>query len=128
MPRIITLTPNAALDFAFEVEKIEPNRKLRCGEPRSDPGGGGINLSRAARRLGADTLAIFTAGGVYGEALKSAVAGKSIPARIISVASGTRPAFHAHETSRRVSFQFPRRRNDRRGDRRNSLRARRGNA
>lgn len=106
MPRIVTLTPNPALDFAFEVEKIEPNRKLRCADPRSDPGGGGINVSRAAKRLGAETLAIFTAGGVYGEALKEAVAGEAIPARIIAVAAATRPAFHAHETSTGAEYRF----------------------
>lgn len=106
MPRIVTLTPNPALDYAFEVEKVEPNRKLRCSDPRTDPGGGGINVSRAASRLGAGTLAIFTAGGVYGEALKEAVAREGVAARIVAVAAPTRPAFHAHETSSGAEFRF----------------------
>lgn len=106
MARLITLTPNPALDFAFETEKIEPNRKLRCSSPRVDPGGGGINVSRAARRLGADTLAIFTAGGVYGEALKKAVAQENVSARITPVSSETRPAFHARETSTGNEYRF----------------------
>jgi 6-phosphofructokinase 2 len=106
MPRIITLTPNPALDYAFDAEKIEPNCKLRCTAPRVDPGGGGVNVSRAAQRLGAETLAIFTAGGVFGEALKDAVAREGVAARMISVASPTRPAFHAHETSTGAEYRF----------------------
>ncbi len=106
MPRIITLTPNPALDFSFEAEKIEPNRKLRCSEARTDPGGGGVNVARAATRLGADTLAIFTAGGVYGEALVKAVEKEKVAARVIAVASDTRPAFHAHDRSSGDEFRF----------------------
>lgn len=106
MPRIITLTPNPALDLAFEAVKIEPSMKLRCTDPRVDPGGGGINVSRAAQRLGADTLAIFTAGGAYGAGLREAVASENLAVRIIPIASSTRPAFHAYESSTGAQYRF----------------------
>jgi 6-phosphofructokinase 2 len=64
MSRIITLTPNPTYDFAVDAPKVEPNRKLRCINPESHPGGGGVNAARAAARLGAPTLAIVTAGGL----------------------------------------------------------------
>jgi 6-phosphofructokinase 2 len=50
MSQILTLTMNPALDIATATETVIPGHKLRCGEPRYDPGGGGINVARAACR------------------------------------------------------------------------------
>lgn len=49
---IVTVTLNPALDLATVASDIRPGPKLRCGAPRLDPGGGGINVSRAIRTLG----------------------------------------------------------------------------
>ena len=49
---ILTVTLNPALDIATSVERVEPGIKLRCGAPRIDPGGGGINVARVIMRLG----------------------------------------------------------------------------
>lgn len=106
MPRIITLTPNPTYDFAVDAPKVEPNRKLRCVNPESHPGGGGLNVSRAATRLGAETLAIFTAGGLYGEALKELVAEEQVPMRTIAVAGETRIAFHVRDASTNDEYRF----------------------
>lgn len=106
MARIVTLTPNPALDYAVEAEKIEPNRKLRCQRPRTDPGGGGVNVARAAARLGAETLAIFTAGGTFGRALAEGVAREHVPARIVPVGGDTRITFHAKETASGDEYRF----------------------
>ena len=38
---------NPALDIATATQRVEPAHKLRCTEPRYDPGGG-INLARSA--------------------------------------------------------------------------------
>ncbi len=67
MAGIITLTPNPALDVSTKVEKLIPEEKLRCDEPVREPGGGGINVSRALKKLGSDSNAIFTAGGMVGD-------------------------------------------------------------
>jgi 6-phosphofructokinase 2 len=64
MPSIVTLTMNPALDIATETERVVPTEKLRCGEPRYDPGGGGINVARAVHMLGGDALAVFPVGGM----------------------------------------------------------------
>jgi 6-phosphofructokinase 2 len=48
MAAIVTLTMNPALDIATTTDLVVPTEKLRCGEPRYDPGGGGINVARAA--------------------------------------------------------------------------------
>ncbi len=106
MARIITLTPNPALDYALETEKAEPNRKLLCENASTHPGGGGINVSRAAMRLGAETFAIYTAGGVYGEALENAVDDEAIPNRNVAIAGETRLAFHIRERATGDEYRF----------------------
>jgi 6-phosphofructokinase 2 len=106
MARIITLTPNPTYDFAVDVAKVEPNRKLRCVNPESHPGGGGLNVARAAKRLGAETLAIYTAGGLYGAALKGLVADDGVPSRAVAVAGETRLAFHVRDTGSSSEYRF----------------------
>lgn len=106
MPRIVTLTPNPALDVSVEADAVVPNRKLRCDHPRTDPGGGGINVSRAAKRLGAETVAIFPVGGVFGDALASLVAAEGVPSKAIPVSGATRIAFVARDQSANSEYRF----------------------
>jgi len=106
MPRIITITPNPTYDFAVDAPKVAANRKLRCSNPESHPGGGGLNVARAATRLGADTLAVFTTGGLYGAALKGLVAEEHVPMRAIHVSGETRLAFHVRDASNGDEYRF----------------------
>jgi len=109
MTRIITLTPNPALDYAVHADFVTPNRKLRCRDPQTHPGGGGINVARACSRLGAHTLAIFTAGGVYGDALVKSLAHENVPMRMIPIHGDTRLAFHVqdHKSGDEYRFNLP---------------------
>jgi 6-phosphofructokinase 2 len=106
MTRLITLTPNPTYDFAVDADFVAPNRKLRCRNPKVHPGGGGLNVARAARRLGADVLAVFTAGGVYGAALKALVAKEGVEGRAVAVAGETRLAFHVKDLSGPDEYRF----------------------
>jgi 6-phosphofructokinase 2 len=69
MTDIFTLTMNPAIDKSTTVKRVAPNRKLRCGPPRREPGGGGLNVSRALERLGGDSVALYLAGGPTGRIL-----------------------------------------------------------
>lgn len=69
MTPILTLTLNPALDMATTVPVMLPDEKLRCTEPQLDPGGGGINVSRAIHALGGETLALVALGGLTGDRL-----------------------------------------------------------
>ena len=62
--RIITLTMNPTVDIASDADAIRPVHKVRTRNESFDPGGGGVNVSRVLRELGADTLAVVAAGGV----------------------------------------------------------------
>ena len=70
MTGIITLTMNPSVDRSTSVERVAPERKLRCGPPRLGAGGGGINVSRAIRKLGGTSLAVYVRGGPPGEMLE----------------------------------------------------------
>ncbi|MBD1396004.1 hexose kinase [Pontibacter sp. JH31] len=69
MHKIITITINPALDKSTHVKRVLPEKKLRCGEPVFEAGGGGINVSRAIRKLGGDSCAWLLSGGPAGEKL-----------------------------------------------------------
>ena len=66
MTPILTVTLNPALDLATSAEAVRPGPKLRCDEPRADPGGGGINVSRMIQRLGGQERAFVALGGATG--------------------------------------------------------------
>jgi 6-phosphofructokinase 2 len=40
-------------------KNLVPEQKIRCGTPRFDAGGGGINVSRQLSRLGGESVAIL---------------------------------------------------------------------
>ena len=67
---ILTVTLNPALDLTTSVASIKPLQKLRCTEPRLDPGGGGINVSRAIRELGGESHSFVAIGGHTGDQLR----------------------------------------------------------
>lgn len=67
MHKIITITLNPALDKSSHVNQVLPEKKLRCGEPVFEPGGGGINVSRALKKLGGSSCTWFLEGGPTGQ-------------------------------------------------------------
>ncbi len=70
MQDILTITLNPAVDMATAVDHVEAGPKLRCDRPAIDPGGGGINVSRAIRTLGGQTRALVAVGGPTGKKLR----------------------------------------------------------
>lgn len=79
MTPILTVTLNPALDLATSAEAIRPGPKLRCEEPRRDPGGGGINVARMIHRLGGQARAFVALGGATGDRLAVLLAAEGIP-------------------------------------------------
>ena len=66
MKKIITITVNPTIDKSILVPSLIENQKLRCTDIKYEPGGGGINISRAIKNLGGSSLALFLAGGHFG--------------------------------------------------------------
>ncbi|RZV98722.1 MAG: 1-phosphofructokinase family hexose kinase [Rhodobacteraceae bacterium] len=63
---ILTITLNPTVDYATSAPRVIPGPKLRCTEPHIDPGGGGINVSRAIKLLGGQSTALGAIGGATG--------------------------------------------------------------
>ncbi len=67
---ILTVTLNPALDLSVDASRVVPNEKLRVVQPVIEPGGGGINVSRAIRLLGGASQAMAAVAGLTGARLK----------------------------------------------------------
>jgi len=106
MAHILTVTMNPAIDIWTSVAKVEPTRKLRCGPARLDPGGGGINVARVARRLGAEATALFPSGGATGQLLERLVSEEGLKSVVVPIKEETREDFTARETSTGEEFRF----------------------
>jgi 1-phosphofructokinase len=66
---IVTLTLNPSVDRTVEVEALARGEVMRAQGGRVDPGGKGINVSRALAAHGLPTRAVVTVGGAEGEHL-----------------------------------------------------------
>jgi 1-phosphofructokinase len=66
---IVTLTLNPSVDRTVEVETLARGEVMRALGVRVDPGGKGINVSRALAAHGLPTRAVVTVGGAEGEHL-----------------------------------------------------------
>lgn len=106
MDTILTITMNPAVDLSATTENVYSDHKLRCGQERLDPGGGGINVSRAIQRLGGDSLALFCAGGETGEMLRTLLDGSRLRHRSIPIEGATRLNMNVFERSSGQQYRF----------------------
>lgn len=106
MPAIFTLTLNPVVDKSTSVEGIRPNIKLRCSSPVMYPGGGGINVSRALKKLGLDSLCIYLAGGPTGIQLDQLIALAGVRQQRISIAGTTRDNLAVLDTTTGLQYRF----------------------
>ena len=70
MKTIVIMTMNPAIDKSSSVAHVVAERKLYCNPPRFEPGGGGVNVSRAIKKLGGESKLLYPAGGLTGERLQ----------------------------------------------------------
>ncbi|MDQ6606689.1 MAG: 1-phosphofructokinase family hexose kinase [Actinomycetota bacterium] len=75
---IITVTLNAALDKSLEVPNFTPGRRHRTVDQQTMPGGKGVNIARAIKRLGQPVIATGLAGGATGSRIVEALNDESI--------------------------------------------------
>lgn len=104
--KIVTLTVNPAVDKSTHIDRLIPEQKLRCDAPRFDAGGGGINVSKAIKRLGGTSTAIFTTGGPAGQVLRDLVSQEGIDCEVIQAEQWTRENFIVAETSTNAQYRF----------------------
>ena len=106
MKRIVTLTINPSVDTSAHVEHVVVDDKLRCQQPSYEPGGGGINVSRAVRRLGGESVALYASGGLYGQMLQHLLDEEGVKHDPIPIRGLTRENFIVVEKSTGRQFRF----------------------
>ena len=106
---VVTLTLNPALDLSSEVAALIPDQKLRCTEPLLDPGGGGLNVSRAIAALGGESLALVALGGLTGDRLAGLIRAEGVPFLALTAPGETRQSLTVTEqtTGRQYRFMLP---------------------
>lgn len=88
--KIITLTLNPCIDRTIWVDKLIAAEKLKAKQPEDEPGGGGINVSRAIKYLSEDSKAIFFNGGFNGSYFKELVKNEGVFFEEVVVKGDTR--------------------------------------
>src|SRR5947208_3134291 len=87
---IVTVTLNPSLDRTIEVDRLVRGTMTRATSARLDPGGKGVNVSRALLANDVSTAAVVTVGGADGEQLVRLLEADGIPLRAVRVAGRTR--------------------------------------
>jgi len=104
--KIVTLTLNPALDKSTSTERLAPEHKLRCTAAQEDAGGGGINVSKAIRKLGGSSTAVFPAGGMAGQRLQDILAAAGVETSALEINGETRENFSVLETGTGFQYRF----------------------
>ncbi len=87
---IITVTLNAALDKTLEVPSFTPGRRHRTVAQTTMPGGKGLNVARAIKRLGQPVIATGLAGGSTGTRIIDALTEESVLGAFVRIREESR--------------------------------------
>ena len=87
---IVTLTPNPSVDRAIVIDALHRGEVHRATSSRVDPGGKGVNVSRALAAQGAATLAVLPAGGPEGHLMEELLDAAGVARRSVPVAGSLR--------------------------------------
>jgi 1-phosphofructokinase/tagatose 6-phosphate kinase len=87
---IITVTLNAAIDKTLEVPNFRLGRRHRSVEQTTMPGGKGVNVARALKRLGQPVIATGLAGGSTGTRIVDQLTEESILSAFVRIREESR--------------------------------------
>lgn len=106
MSKIVTITFSPCIDKSTSVAALMPEKKLKCAAPKLEPGGGGINVSRALKKLGGDSIAIFPSGGYTGKFFNHLMVNENITTVIINALHETRENIIVIDESTNNQYRF----------------------
>ncbi|MDJ1136452.1 1-phosphofructokinase [Streptomyces iconiensis] len=87
---VLTVTPNPSLDRTYEIPALTRGTVLRAGTDRVDPGGKGVNVSRAVASAGHRTVAVLPLGGPEGALLSHLLGDLGIAVAGVPIQGSTR--------------------------------------
>jgi tagatose 6-phosphate kinase len=97
---ILIVALNPALDITHHVPSVDWSGVNRPAAVAARPGGKGLNVARTLRAIGAQVQVVGLAGGVTGEAVRSALSDLAIPAAFTPVRAETRRTFAVVDSDR----------------------------
>ena len=106
MSKIVTITFSPCIDKSTSIPYLIPEKKLKCTVPKMEPGGGGINVARAIKKLGAEATAIFPSGGYTGKFFNHLLQSENVPSVIIETTSDTRENIIVLDESTNNQYRF----------------------
>lgn len=106
MKKIVTVTFNPAIDKSTTVAELIPEKKLSCTAPVYQPGGGGINVARAASRLGSNVTAVYLAGGYTGNYFNELLEKEGVKCIITQTKAQTRENMVVFEAKSGQQYRF----------------------
>ncbi|MET3983996.1 1-phosphofructokinase [Streptomyces sp. PvR034] len=87
---ILTVTPNPSLDRTYEVPALDRGEVLRATAERVDPGGKGVNVSRAVAAAGVRTTAVLPLGGAPGTLIAELLGAQGVDVTAVAITGQTR--------------------------------------
>lgn len=96
---ILVVCPNPAVDVVLHVDNFRVGAVHRSSPARRRAGGKGLNVARAIRALGGESLVIGFAGGDTGDELRRRAADDDIGLDAVPVAGSTRACYIAIDTA-----------------------------
>lgn len=106
MPAILTITLNPTVDLSIHADHVAPERKLRCSRPDTDPGGGGINVSRAIAAMGGHSTAFVALGGPTGDKVMHLLAEQGIGLAPFPAPGETRQSLTVTDAATGAQYRF----------------------
>ena len=107
---IVTLTPNPSVDRTVSVAALERGAVMRATASREDPGGKGLNVSRALALNGTATAAVLPVGGAYGRMMLALLESGEVDVRPVPIGAAIRANIAIVEpdgTTTKVNEQGP---------------------
>lgn len=90
----------------MSVAQLVPDKKLVCTHVQVEPGGGGINVSRAIYKLGGNSEALFLSGGYTGKQFEELMAAENITYTALPVKGDTRENFVMVDAAANLQYRF----------------------
>ncbi|MCI4061391.1 1-phosphofructokinase [Micromonospora sp. R77] len=87
---IVTVTLNPSLDRAVEVDSLTRGEVIRAAAAHLDPGGKGVNVSRALLANGVPSVAVLPSGGDEGDQLIRLLKAEGVEVLAVSISGRTR--------------------------------------
>lgn len=106
MKTIVACTMNPAIDKSSSVAHVVAERKLYCSPPRFEPGGGGVNVCRAVKKLGGESLLLYPSGGLTGKRLQELLHEECLVHRPIPIEEMIRESLVVLEESSGLQYRF----------------------